>query len=210
MPNARIPTELTTGPFTRQRARDLGLTDRQLESSVWRRVFHGVWVLDELEDCLELRLAAARLLLPEHGVVCGVTAAWLHGIDVRRLGDLDLHVGFPRGRRLRSRPGLAVCQETLSATDISQMSGVAVTTPLRTAFDCLRLLRVAERLVVADALTHAGSVTVDELRAYFAEKRRLRNLRIGERLLDFLGAPAGAPVGAPPPGVLFVWGTPPP
>src|SRR3954452_17563077 len=104
MPNASIPTELTTGPFTRRQARDLGLTDRQLESSVWRRLFRGVWVLDELEDCLGLRLAAARLLLPEHGVVCGVTAAWLHGIDVHRLDDLDLHVGFP--------PRAAAAQQT--------------------------------------------------------------------------------------------------
>ena len=38
-------------------------------------------------------------------------------------------------------------------------------------------------LVVADALTHADLVTVDELRRYFAGQRRLRNLRIGEVLL---------------------------
>jgi very-short-patch-repair endonuclease len=64
------------------------------------------------------------------------------------------------------------------------VDGVRVTTPLRTAFDCLRLLRGAERLVVADALTHAGLVTVSDLRSYFASKKRLRNLRRGEALLD--------------------------
>src|SRR3954451_7940586 len=92
--------------------------------------------------------------------------------------------GSPKGKRLRKRPGLAVCQETLDEDDWMQIDGVRVTTPLRTTFDCLRLLRGVERVVVADALTHAGLVTVDELRAYFATKRRLRNLRIAEQLLD--------------------------
>lgn len=38
--------------------------------------------------------------------------------------------------------------------------------------------------MVADALAHAGLVRVDELRAYFNKQRRMRNLRIGERLVD--------------------------
>ena len=35
-------------------------------------------------------------------------------------------------------------------------------------------------------MTHAGLVALPELTAYFANKRRLRNLRIGERLLDWV------------------------
>jgi hypothetical protein len=182
------------GPFTRTQARAVGLTDHQLESPLWRRVFHGVWVAADTPDSCELRLAAARLVVPDHGVLCGLTSAWIYGADVRRLDDLDVHVGFAKGKRIRKRPGLAVCQETLDPADITRVDGVQITTPLRTVFDCLRWLRGAERLVVADALTHLGLVGVDELKRYFASKRRLRNLRIGEGLVDLIGPATESPM----------------
>jgi hypothetical protein len=181
-----VPESLRDRPFSRADARAAGLTDKSLESSPWRQVFRTVWVHEDVPDSRDLRLAAARLVIPEHGVLCGLTAAWVPGVDVRRQDDLDVHVGFAKGRRIRRREGLVVCQETLDESDWMVVDGVRVTTPLRTAFDCLRWLRGAERLVVADALTHAGLVTVEELTAYFASKRRLRNLRIGESLLEHI------------------------
>jgi hypothetical protein len=186
MPNPRIPSELTTGPFTREMAFASGVTDRMLQGPPWRQVFTGVWAHDALEDTRELRLQAARLLIPPAGVLGGLTAAWVLGVDVRRLDDLDVHVGFPKGKRIRKRPGLSVCQETLDPSDITLVDGVAITTPLRTVFDCLRWLRPVEGIVVADALTRAGLLSLPALAAYFASKRRLRNLRIGERLLEFV------------------------
>jgi hypothetical protein len=179
-----VPEALCKEPFTAVQAAAHGVTGDMLRSAPWRQIFHQVWVHADLEDTLALRLAAIRLVLPRHAVVCGLTAAWLHGVDVRRQGDLDLHVSFAKGRRIRNRAGLAVCQETLEADDIMTIDGLHVTTPLRTTFDCLRWLRGWERVVVADALTHAELVTVMEIRRYFAGKRRLRNLRIGERLVD--------------------------
>lgn len=186
MPKPRIPQELTAGPFTREMANTVGVTDRMLQGPPWRQVFSGVWVWDAIEDTRELRLHAGRLLIPPQGVLCGLTAAWVSGVDVRRFDDTDVHVGFPKGRRIRPRAGLVVCQETLDPTDIVDIQGVRVTTPVRTAFDCLRWLRAVEGIVVADALTHAGLVDLSQLAAYFASKRRLRNLRIGERLLQFV------------------------
>ncbi|HET6908102.1 MAG TPA: DUF559 domain-containing protein [Mycobacteriales bacterium] len=147
-------------------------------------MFRGVWVHVSLPDTRELRLAAAKLLLPDRAVLCELTAAWVHGADVRRVDDLDLHVGFPPGTRIRNQAGLVVCQETLAPSDILVVDGVRVTTPVRTAFDCLRLLRGMERLVVADALTQLQRVTVEEIAAYFAGQRRRRNLRIGAALVD--------------------------
>src|SRR4051812_22008873 len=171
-------------PFTTNEARAHGVSKDALQSSPWRRVFRDVWCHVDLPDSREMRLAAARLVLPAHAVLCGLTAAWVHGADVRREDDLDVHVGFPKGRRLRPRDGLDVCQETLDESDWVEIDGVRVTTPLRTTFDCLRWLRGVERLVVADALTHGGLVTLPELRKYFSSKRRLRNLRIAELLID--------------------------
>src|SRR3954468_10052404 len=194
MPRPLVPDALRNRPFTRAEARAVGLTDKALESSPWRQVFRTVWVHQEVPDSRELRLAAARLVIPDYGVLCGLTAAWVLGVDVRREGDLDVHVGFAKGRRIRKRDGLEVCQETLDESDWCLIDGVRVTTPLRTAFDCLRWLRGAERVVVADALAHERLVSLEELRAYFASKRRLRNLRIGEALLDLVDAKSESPM----------------
>ena len=161
-----------------------------------------------MHDTLETRLAAVRLVLPARAVVCGLTAAWLHDLDVRRESDLDIHVSFAKGERVRRRPGLVVSQETLEQSDIVVIGGLQVTSALRTTFDCLRLLRGWDRLVVADAMTHNRLVTVDELRNYFASKRRLRNLRIGEALIDEIEPKSDSPMETRTPLVVIDGGNP--
>ena len=189
-----VPAELRDGPFTINQVQAVGLTKSLLRNPVWRQVFQGVWAHVDLEDTRANRLAAARLVLPPHGVLCLLTAAWVYGADVRRDDDLNVHCGFPKGKRIRNQPGLVVSQETLRPSDIWLIEGVAVTSPVRTAYDCLRLLRGWDRLVVADALTHLGVTSVDELRAYFATQRRMRNLRIAERLLDDIEPKSESPM----------------
>jgi len=189
-----VPEHLRTTPFTLAQAAEAGVSATALQSAPWRRVFRGVWAHVDLEDTRENRLAAARLVIPPYGALCKLTAAWIYQADVRREDDLDVHVGFPEGKRIRKQPGLDVSQETLHPSDIWTISGVAVTSPVRTAYDCLRLLHGRERLVVADALTHLGVTTVDELRSYFATQRRMRNLRIAERLLDEIEPKSESPM----------------
>ena len=189
-----MPAELRERPFTLRNVQSLGLTKSLLRNPVWRQVFRGVWAHVDLEDTRANRLAAASLVLPPHAVLCLVTAAWVYGADVRRDDDLDVHCGFPKGKRTRSQSGLVVSQETLKPSDIWVIDGVAVTSPVRTAYDCLRLLRGWDRLVVADALTHLGVTSVDELRAYFATQRRMRNLRIAERLLEDIEPKSESPM----------------
>lgn len=181
---ADCPPSLVVAPFTLAQARRVGVSPTALQSAPWRQVFRGVWAHEAVPETREMRLAAARLVLPTHAVLCGQTAAWIHGADVRRVDDLDVHVSFAKGARIRRRPGLVVTQETLALNDIADIEGTSVTTAVRTAFDSLRLLRGSERIVVADALTHLGRTGVAELRQYFGRHRRLRNLRLGERLLD--------------------------
>jgi hypothetical protein len=170
------------------------LTRNSLQSAPWRRIFRGVWIHVDIPDSLAVRLASVRLVLPARAVIWGLTAAWLHDLDVRRESDLDIHVSFAKGRRIKCRPGLCVSQETLEDSDIVEIGGLRVTSPLRTTFDCLRLLRGWDRLVVADAMTHNGLVSVEELRRYFASKRQLRNLRIGEALIDEIEPKSDSPM----------------
>jgi very-short-patch-repair endonuclease len=185
---------LRHGPFTLDDALRAGVTRNALQSAPWRRIFREVWVWDELPDCREQRLAAARLVLPPRAVAVGLTAAWLHGVDVRRPDDFDIHVGFPKGQRIRPRTHLVVSQETLAESDIVELNGLKVTSPVRTTFDCMRLLRGDARLGVADAMTHARLHTVEELRTYFAGQRRLRNLRVAELLVDDIEPKADSPM----------------
>jgi hypothetical protein len=180
---AEVPPELRTGPFTWATAQRAGFTKHQLRTSQFRHVFREVWCHVDVPDDRQTRLAAARLVIAPRGILCGLTAAWVHGADVRREDDLDVHVAYPPGRRRRNRPGVKVSQETLSADDACVIDGVWVTTPVRTVFDCLRLLPDPLGLVVADALTHLGLTSVESLGVYFAGQRRLRNLRVAERLV---------------------------
>lgn len=204
-----IPEPLRTRPFTLAEAAALGVTRRMLtDRPHFRRVFREVWVHNSVADTLGLRFAAAALMLPGEAVVCELTAAWLYGADVRRADDLDIHVAFPKGRRRRPRTGLVVSQETLGADDVVRVRGVRVTTPTRTAFDCLRLLAGVERLVVADALTHLGRTTVHALRVYFAGQHRLRNVRVAEQLLDQIEPLSESPMETRLRIDLVAWGLP--
>jgi hypothetical protein len=134
-------------------------------------------VLAELPDTLEQRLAALRLVLPEHAVVSGPTAAWLHGVDVRAEGELTVHVFLPSQRRIRARPGLVVAEARLDPADVMLVDGVRVATPVRTAYDCARTLPLVEGVVVADALAHVQLLTVEQLAACVASHRRARGVR---------------------------------
>lgn len=181
-------------PFTVAQAEAAGVSRKVLRGHEWRHIFRDVYAHASVEDTRLFRFHAVKLVLPPYAVARALTAAWLNGADVRREDDLDVHIGYPKGRRRRKRPGLEVCQETLAAEDITVMYGVAVTTPVRTAFDCLRLLKGIEGIVVADALAHLQRTSVEEMTAYFDSHRRLRNVRIGERRLERVDPGAESPM----------------
>lgn len=206
---ADIPVALRTVPFTTEQAKAHGLTRRMLQGRPhWRQLFRGVWVHQSVEDCLDVRFHAVALILPSHAVICGLTAAWLYGADVRREDDLDIHVSYPKGRRRRSRSGLVVSQEMLASGDVVTIRGVRVTTPTRTVFDCMRLLRGPEGLVVADAMTHLGRTTVHDIRAYFASQHRRRNVRVAELLIDSIEPLSESPMETRLRIDLEAWGIP--
>ena len=62
------------------------------------------------------------------------------------------------------RAGMAGRSATVPPVDVQVIEGVPVTTPLRTALDLGRLSQRPDALVALDAFTHAGLVTIEELR----------------------------------------------
>ena len=76
-----VPAALTTGPFTLDDARRLGLSRRQLQGKAWRRLGAGTYAWAGLPDGPWLRLAAIQLRLPPQAAFAGRTAAWIHALD---------------------------------------------------------------------------------------------------------------------------------
>src|SRR3954453_4641017 len=97
MPHPCVPEALRGRPFTRAEARAAGLSDKALESSPWRQVFRTVWLHQDVPDSRELRLAAARLVMPEYRVLCGLTARWVLGVHVRPERDQQGRGAFDNG-----------------------------------------------------------------------------------------------------------------
>jgi very-short-patch-repair endonuclease len=157
-----------------------------LRRSAWRHVFRDVWVHCEVPDGRELRLAAVRLVIGGDAFLCGLTAAWLHGIDVQDRRSELVWVGCRNGARLRARAGCIVREITVEDNDLQSLDGVAMTTPLRTAFDCARWLGLTEGVVVADALAHAQRITAAELGAYATRHRGLRGVRRVAQVCDLV------------------------
>jgi very-short-patch-repair endonuclease len=172
-----IPDALRLGPFTTARARELGVSPTVLQGSQWRHVFRDVWVHDSIEDDMFVRVAAARLVLGREGFLCGLTAAWVYGVEVQDGRGLLVWVGRPTGSWRRPRAGCLLREITVKAPDLDLINGTFITTPLRTAFDCARWLRLSEAVVVADAFAAAGLISRDDFAAYVRSHRALRGVR---------------------------------
>jgi hypothetical protein len=191
---ANVPDELRWRPFTTAQARTFGVTRSALRSAPWRHVFRDVWVHEDVPDSRALRFAAVRLILPDGAFVCGLTADWLYGIDVQDpRGDL-IWIGCRTGCRLRARAGCTVREISVEDHDLQLIDGIWVTTPCRTVFDSGRWLTLVEGVVVADALTHAGLVTVDQLREYARRHRGLRGVRRFDRVVDLTEPKSESPM----------------
>lgn len=173
-------------PFTRAEANAHGVRDYELSRWVargeLRRLLRNVYVDARIGDSLQLRCAALRLVLPTDAFVCDLTAAWLYaGPDVLAPGA---HLSVPPvscfrpsdGGRLRN--GIADSGErAILARDLTEVHGLVVTTPLRTALDLGRLQRTPDmRLWGMSAMLALGSFAHDELLAEIPRFRRQRGV----------------------------------
>jgi hypothetical protein len=163
------------GPFTMRTAQAAGLTHHALRGLAWKRITRGVWIAASEPIDRGVWVEAARLVLPIDGVLCGLSAATVHGVDVRAADDLTVHVAFD-GQISRQRPGMMLRQVALRAEEVEVCGRWLVTTPIRTAFDCGRWLPIVEAVVVVDAMAHAELIDLAELEAFAKDHSRVRGL----------------------------------
>lgn len=163
-------------PFTVAEARAAGLSRAQLRTSSYRQVIHGVYVEACVPDSVELRARAVAKVLPDDAAAGLETAAWLHRVDLRRPGDVDIDVIAQRGDQIRRR-GIRATSAQLDAGDVKLVFGVPVTTPTRTAFDLARNRPLVEAVAVVDAMLNQGGCDLAELQDYVATHRKWRGVR---------------------------------
>jgi len=159
-------------PFTRGQANAAGISDNRLkqltDAGLLRRPVRNAYVAAQLPDTLDLRAAILRLVVPPDCFFCDHTAGWLHGAPNALLpGD---HLVPPRVAcfrpadhgRLRNeitRSG----ERTVRSSDLMELRGLVVTTPIRTAWDLGRLQRRDQALSGMDAMLRLGLFSHEEL-----------------------------------------------
>lgn len=155
----------------------MGVTRYQLRSRNWRRLSSGLYIWAGLppEPIHELRLP-----LPEEAVFSHLTAAWLHGLDVRPTGPIWVTV--PLSVRLSSRSGLVVTHSDLQPEDVISRRGRKTTKIERTIADLSRRLDRVEAVVVADEALHRRLTSLTDLRRCAEQSRP--GVRAFRRVID--------------------------
>ena len=142
----RIPNELKRRPFTLTEALAAGISRKSLSGKSWRRLDSEIYCWSGwATNPWELLLAWERRL-PADAVFAGLTAAWLHGLDVDPCHPIEVIV--PTGSGVRSRCNLIAHRSRLSEATTAR--GLRVTNLQRTFSDLKARLSAIDFLILAD------------------------------------------------------------
>lgn len=196
-----FPLDLN-GPFTRQMARDAGITDKRLRglvaSNLLRHPIQNVYLPAQAPDDITTRIAALMLVVPDGCFVVDRTAAWLHGSPMVLAPNDHLRPPkvsmFKHADAGRLRNKLATSGErTVLPRDLMNVGGLWVTTPLRTALDLGRFLSRDQALAALDALLRLGRFGVDELAFELPRLKGQRGVRQLRQLVSLADGRAQSP-----------------
>ena len=172
------------GPFTWPTARALGIPraalDRAVADGTLAKPLLGVYAPAGLQLTPLVRAQAASLVISEHSVVCDRTAAWIWGVDCFDFAELD---GAPpvescvlRGHEATERVGISGTTRDLAPEDWTEVEGLRVTTPLRTAMDLGCSMWAPFALGVIDALMRGHGFDQHDMRRLLRRYRRRRGV----------------------------------
>ena len=147
---AKIPPQLTHGPFTLAEARAAGLTLSALKGKAWQRLGNELYCSRGWRRDPWAILAAWNRMYPEV-IFSGLTAAWMHGLDCDPV--TPAHVIAPIAGSLRSCDGLHVRRCELQSGDVVALRGALATSVHRTLRDlCVELLPIESLIYIDMAL----------------------------------------------------------
>ncbi len=137
-------------------------------------------------DSPSVRATAARLVVPDHAVASDDYAAFVLGADTRSPGSRweQRPMYLVQHSRYRSAPDYALVRQSnhIPDDDVMEISGLRLTTPLRTASDLLRLKRRPYALAAGDAIAFAHLIDPADLCSYVSNLSRLPGLLQAQEL----------------------------
>ena len=111
----------------------------------------------------EIRLAAIARRLPRESAFSGLTAAWLHGLDVEPCDPVEAMV--PKLAGVSGRSGAVVHRCELARGEVVKLRGFSATSIARTLRHVCHRLSLTEGVVIADAALHSRLIDLGELHA---------------------------------------------
>lgn len=179
MPSPRkLPGDLSLRSFTLRESQALGVTERRTRSSAFVTPSRGIrvpWGADqELADILRPLCDSTPLAAISFG-----SAARLWGIPLPYMfqQELTVHVTRPRAATAPRRKGVTGHKMSLLPEEVTEISGVKVTTPARTWLDLARILEL-------DALVAAGDAVVNaQHRSFHAPRAALASIADLQRIV---------------------------
>ena len=138
------------------------------------------------------RLEAARRRLPEQSAFSGLTAAWLHGLDVEPCDPVEATVSKRAG--ISGRAHIALRRSELGVDDIVRARGFPATSVVRTIADLCAALSLVEAVVIADAALHNRLVRVEDMDSWIASNRRRHGIRKLRRVVGLVEPAAESPM----------------
>jgi hypothetical protein len=186
-------------PFTTRQAEACGVSRGQLRrllaAGLLRSELRGVYAAAQVPNDTVSRTAALSLVINDDAVVCGRTAAWLHGVDLLPRSAITtappVEVAHISDTRVR-RPSVDGHRRQLVADDIATFGRIRATAPLRTALDLGRLLWRYDALAALDGFLRIG-VDSDLLRREVVRFRGYRGVRQLRGLLPLADPRAESP-----------------
>lgn len=171
----RLPPNLSRGPFTIGDAKREGLDRWHMEGASWARVGPSTYLRKELLADPIHKLHAAKRRLPSGAAFSGMTAAWLHGIDIKPCDPIEATV--PDNAGVSARAGMELRRCALGKGDIVHMRGLPATSIVRTLAEVCGRLELTEAVVVADSALHRRLSRIEELEAWAKSHSGLRGVR---------------------------------
>jgi hypothetical protein len=138
----------THSPFTTKMASDAGLRPHHLRRLVkhglLRHLIHNVYVAATRPDSTALRCEAPRLVVPEDCVVVDRHAGWLLGAEMvlapnEHVEARPIAMFRPSGNGRLRNDFADSGERNLRPDDVTEIDGIRVTTPIRTAWDLGRV-----------------------------------------------------------------------
>lgn len=187
-----LPASLLRGPFTLEEARRAGLDRGHLQGDSWIRIGPSTYVWKEIADEPLHRLQASFRRLPPGSAFSGLTAAWLHGIDVSPCDPIEVTV--PNSARVSARAGISVRRAALGKKDITKVRGMPATGLVRTVGEVCSRVDLVEAVVIADQALHSHRVSLDQLVAWAESRVGYRGVQKLRRVLDLAEPAAESPM----------------